>query len=243
MSKEVTTLIRHGTWELVPPPFDCKPVGCKWVYRVKRKSDGSIALFKARLVVKGYDQRSRLDYSETFNLVVKHVTIRTVLTMTVMKGWSLRQLDVNNAFLHEKLHETVYMTQPPGFQDATNPHHVYRLNKAIYRFKQTPRAWYSALLLAIMNLGFQKSKVDPLLFIYHNETVLCYLLVYVDDLVITGSNSSFLTHVIHNLGIQFSLKNIGTLHYFLGLDVILTTTGLFPSQHKYIRDLLSKTNM
>lgn len=121
------------------------------------------------------------------------------------------------------------MTQPPGFQDATNPHHVHRLNKAIHKLKHTPCAWYSTMLLVIMNLGFQKSKADPLLFIYHNETILCYLLVYVDDLVITGSNSSFLTHVIHNLGIQFSLKDIGTLHYFLGLDVIPTTTELFLS--------------
>lgn len=105
--------------------------------------------------------------------------------MAIMKGWPLRQLDINNAFLHEKLHETVYMTQPPGFQDATNPHHVYRLNKEIYGLKQAPCAWYSTLKLAIMNLGFQKSKADPSLVIYHNEIVLCYLLVYVDDLVIT----------------------------------------------------------
>jgi len=163
--------------------------------------------------------------------------------MAIIKGWPLRQLDINNAFLHEKLHETVYMTQPPGFQDATNPHHVYRLNKEIYGLKQAPCVWYSTMKLAIMNLGFQKSKVDPSLVIYHNEIVLCYLLVYVDDLVITWSNSSLLTHVIHNLGIQFSLKDMGTIHYFLGLDVVPTTTGLFLSQHKYIRDLLSKTNM
>jgi len=94
-----------------------------------------------------------------------------------------------------------------------------------------------------MHLGFQNSKADPSLFIYHSEAILCYLLVYVDDLVITGNTSSFLTHVIHQLGIQFPLKDMGTFHYFLGLDVIPTATGLFLSQHKYIRDLLSKTNM
>jgi hypothetical protein len=110
-------------------------VGCKWVFWVKRNSDGSIAQFKASLVAKGYDQRPGLDYSETFSPVVKPATIRIVLTVAVMKGWSLWQLDVNNAFLHGNLHETVYMTQPPWFQDATTPHHVCMLNKAIYGFK------------------------------------------------------------------------------------------------------------
>ena len=169
---------------------------------------------------------------------MKPATIRTVLTVAVMQGWSLWQLDVNNAFLHGNLDETVYMSQPPGFHDTTTPHHVCRLNKAIYGLKQAPRAWYSTL-----QLGFTNSKADPSLFIFHSEAVLCYLLVYVDDLVLTGNTPSFLTHVIHQLSIQFSLKDMGALHHFLGLDVIPTKTGLFLSQHQYIRDLLVKTNM
>jgi hypothetical protein len=132
--------MRHGTWELVPPPPDCQAVGCKWVFRVKRHPNGSITQFKARLVAKGYHQWPGLDYSETFSPVMKPATIRTVHTIVVMQGWSLWQLDVNNAFLHGNLHETVYMSQPLGFQDTTTPHHVCRLNKAIYVLKQVPRA-------------------------------------------------------------------------------------------------------
>ncbi|KAJ0027681.1 hypothetical protein Pint_36319 [Pistacia integerrima] len=105
MSDELTALMRHHTWDLVSPPPHCQPVGCKWVFRVKRKSDGSIDRFKARLVAKGFNQRPGLDYNETFSPVVKPATIRTVLTISVMHGWSLRQLDVNNAFLHGKLNE------------------------------------------------------------------------------------------------------------------------------------------
>ncbi|XP_041026973.1 uncharacterized mitochondrial protein AtMg00820-like [Juglans microcarpa x Juglans regia] len=100
MSNELTGLMQHGTWKLVPPPNHCKPVGYKWVFRVKRKVDGSVDRFKARLVAKGYNQHPGLDYKESSSPVVKLATIRTVLTIVVIQGWILRQLDVNNAFLH-----------------------------------------------------------------------------------------------------------------------------------------------
>ena len=92
MSDELTALMHHGTWDLVSSPKNCNPIGCKWVFRVKRKSDGSIDRFKARLVAQGFNQREGLDYKETFSLVVKPATIRTVLTVAVMQGWSLRQM-------------------------------------------------------------------------------------------------------------------------------------------------------
>lgn len=115
MSEELTALMRHGTWTLVSPPKNYNPIGCKWVFRVKRKADGSIDRFKARLVTKGFNQRHGLDYKETFSPVVKPATISTVLTVAVTQGWLLRQLDVNNAFLHGTLTKDVYMVQPPGF--------------------------------------------------------------------------------------------------------------------------------
>ena len=90
MSNELTALMKHGTWDLVPLPLNCNPVGCKWVFRVKRKSDGSVDRFKARLVAKGYNQRPELDYKETFSPVVKPATIRTVLSIAVVNGWELR---------------------------------------------------------------------------------------------------------------------------------------------------------
>ena len=154
MSSELTALMRHGTWDLVPPPKNCNPVGCKWVFRIKRKADGSTDRFKARLVAKGFNQCLGLDYKETFSPVVKPATIRSVLSIAVINGWELRQMDVNNAFLHGKLTETMYMMQPPGFKDMSKIDHVCRLRKAIYGLKQAPRAWYSALKNALMDLGF-----------------------------------------------------------------------------------------
>jgi len=174
---------------------------------------------------------------------VKPATIQSVLTIAVTQGWQLRQLDVNNAFLHGLLNEDVYMVQPPGFKDDTNPQHVCRLNKAIYGLKQAPQAWYSTLRGAILEFGFVNSRADSSLFIYKTKFVTCYFLVYVDDLVITGNDPIFVSSIIDQLSHQFSVKNMGQLHFFLGMKVIPTTTGLLLSQHKYIRDLLTKLNM
>jgi hypothetical protein len=235
--------MRHNTWQLVPPLTDCNVVGCKWVFRIKRHADGSIDRFKARLVAKGFNQRPGLDCKETFSLVVKPVTIRTVLTLAVMYGWSLRQLDVNNAFLHGHLIEKVYMKQPPGFRSPKQPNHVCCLTKAIYGLKQAPRAWFSALKQALLEFGFINAKSDSSLFVFHDGSTLAYCLVYVDDLILTGNNSTFVASIINQLGQKFSIKDLGPLHFFLGVGVIPTKEGLFITQHKYIRDILAKTSM
>ena len=129
MFSELTTLIKHETWDLVPIPLNYNPMGYKWVFRVKRKPDGSVDRFKAHLVAKGYHQRPELDYKETFSSVVKPTTIRIVLSIAIVNGWDIRQMDINNAFLHGALSEIVYMMQP------SNLNHVCRLKKAIYGLK------------------------------------------------------------------------------------------------------------
>lgn len=147
-------------------------------------------------------------------------------------------MDVNNAFLHGDLSETIYMMQPPGFKDLSKPNHVCRLRKAIYRLKQTPRAWYTALKNVLLEIGFHNSKADSSLFIYKSRvSITCYFLVYVDDFVIIGNNSNFMASTIKQLGDRFSLKDMGLFHFVLGIEVIHTRTGLFLSQHRYVRDL------
>ena len=178
-------------------------------------------------MAKGFNQRPGLDYKETFSPIVKPVTIRTVLTLVVMQGWSLRKLDINNAFLHGHLTKKVYMKQPPGFRSPEKPDHVCCLTKAIYGLKQAPRAWYSALKRAPLEFGFINAKSDSSLFVFHDGSILVYRLVYVDDLILTGNNSTFVASIIDQLGQKFSIKDLGPYIFSLVLRSFLPKTACF----------------
>ena len=135
MQDEYDALLYNRTWHLVPPKEGRNLIDCKWVYKIKKKSDGTMDRFKARLVAKGFKQRYGIDYEDTFSPVVKLATVRTVLSIAVSRGWCLRQLDVQNAFLHGVLEKEVYMRQPLGFENEAAPYLVCKLDKAIYGLK------------------------------------------------------------------------------------------------------------
>ena len=142
MGAEFNALQQNGTWSLVPHRSDINILPNKWIFKIKRKADGSVERYKARLVANGFHQQEGLDYNETFSPVVKHSTIRTVIALAVHHNWPICQLDVQNAFLHGFLSEDVYMRQPSGFSDLNFPNHVYKLHKSLYGLKQAPRAWF-----------------------------------------------------------------------------------------------------
>ena len=135
MDEEYSALMKNNTWHLVPAQKGANIIDCKWVYKIKRKADGEIDRYKARLVAKGFKQRYGIDYEDTFSPVVKAATIRLILALAVSNNWSLRQLDVKNAFLQGVLEETVYMRQPPGYEDPTRRQYVCKLDKALYGLK------------------------------------------------------------------------------------------------------------
>uniref|UniRef100_A0A803Q711 Polyprotein n=1 Tax=Cannabis sativa TaxID=3483 RepID=A0A803Q711_CANSA len=199
MNSKIYALKRNKTWVMVPLPPGKQAIGCKWVFREKENTDGSTAQFKARPVI-------------------KPTTIRVILTIALSKGWPLKQLDINNAFLNGEFAEEVYMSQPPGFIDKESPELVCKLNKAIYGLKKAPRAWIT-------------------------ESHTTFILVYVDDIILTGSSPSVLNSLIKDLHAQFSLKDLGTLDYFLGIQVHQLSIGLHLCQKKYITDLLCKAKM
>jgi len=171
MDNEYEAHQKNKTWHLVPPNHGKNIIDCKWVYKIKRKADGSIDRYKARLVAKGFKQRYGIDYEDTFSPVVKAATIRLILSIAVSRGWSLRQLDVQNAFLHGVLEEEVFMRQPPGYEDKLKPHYICKLDKALYGLKQAPRAWYARLSMKLHDLGFRSSKADISLFFYSKGAV------------------------------------------------------------------------
>jgi len=159
------------------------------VYRVKENANGSINRFKARLVAKGFHQVHSFDFHETFSPVIKPVTIRIILTLALSYGRKLFQLDVNNAFLNGTLEENVFMKQPPSFE-VTDKSLICKLNKAIYGLKQARKQWFDKLKSTLLQLGFVGSKSDR-----HSQYKLkytVYLLVYVDDIILTGSSTSLI---------------------------------------------------
>ncbi|KAK5817376.1 hypothetical protein PVK06_022300 [Gossypium arboreum] len=113
---EFDALLANSTWELCPLPSGRKAIGCKWLFKIKKNPDGSINRRKARLVAKGCSQVPGCDFKETFSPVVKPATIRLILSVAVTKGWHLRQVDVNNAFLNGDLTDDMFMQQPPGYE-------------------------------------------------------------------------------------------------------------------------------
>ncbi|KAK1441497.1 hypothetical protein QVD17_07436 [Tagetes erecta] len=242
MDDEYNALLRNQTWELVVPTSK-KPIGCKWLFRIKRRPDGSIDKYKARLVAKGFLQKYGKDYFDTFSPVTKPVTIRTVFAIALSKGWSLRQLDIDNAFLHGHLQEEVYMTQPPGYINQQFPNHVCKLRRSLYGLKQAPRVWYMALTSFLLDFGFTKTHADASLFIYNRNGTKCYFLVYVDDILLSSNNTGFMNDFVKSLASKFSLKDLGYPSHFLGVELIPTTHGLFLTQHKHIEDLLTMHHM
>ncbi|PNX91753.1 hypothetical protein L195_g047887, partial [Trifolium pratense] len=243
MEHELEALHKNGTWTLVPYEGQENVIDSKWVFKTKFKADGTIERRKARLVARGFQQTAGLDYEETFSPVVKPSTIRIILSMAVHFNWEVRQMDINNAFLNGYLKETVFMYQPEGFIDPNKPNHICKLTKALYGLKQAPRAWFERLKNALLTWGFQNTKSDTSLFFLKEKNHVTFILIYVDDILVTGSNSEFLCKFIKQLNVPFALKDLGSLHYFLGIEVSRDEGGMYLRQTKYISDLLRKFNM
>ncbi|KAJ0483933.1 putative RNA-directed DNA polymerase [Helianthus annuus] len=242
MNDEMEALNRNGTWVLTDLPQGRKPIGCKWIYKVKYKSNGQIDRYKARLVAKGYSQREGIDFDETFSPVVKMVTVRCIINLAINNGWSLYQLDVNNAFLYGNLSEDVYMSLPEGYF-SQNETKVCKLVKSLYGLKQAPRNWNEKLTSTLLEIGFVQSISDYSLFVKNDSNVFIALLVYVDDIVITGNNKAEIESVKSFLNSKFMIKDLGELKFFLGIEVTKHKDVLYLSQRKYCLDLLSEFGM
>ncbi|KAA0031718.1 Beta-galactosidase [Cucumis melo var. makuwa] len=213
--KEMKALEKNNTWEIGALPKGHKHVGCKWVFTLKYKADGTLDRHKARLVAKGFTQTYGVDYSETFSPVVKLNTVR-VLSLAVNKDWPLYHLDVKNVFLNGDLVEKVYMSPPPGFEA---------------QFGQQSQ-------------GYSKGHSDHTLFTKVSKTgKIAVLIVYVDDIVLFGNDQAEISQLKQRMGNEFEIKNLGNLKYFLGMEVARSKEGISVSQRKYTIDLLTERGM
>ncbi|CAL5333116.1 unnamed protein product [Camellia sinensis] len=220
MDEEIAAIRKNDTWELSDLPEGHKTIGVKWVYKTKLKENGEVDKYKARLVAKGYKQEFGVDYKEVFAPVARHDTIRLVIALTAQNSWPIFQLDVKSAFLHGDLKEEVFIDQPPGFVKLGNEHKVYRLKKALYGLKQAPRAWYNRIETYFLKEGFQKY-----------------------DLIYTGNNTTMFESFKKSMMVEFEMSDLGMMHYYLGIEVVQSSTGIFISQKKYVGEILDMFQM
>lgn len=241
MREEMDALEKNKTWEIVEKPKEKNLVGCKWVFTLKYKADGSLERYKARLVAKGYTQTYGVDYQETFAPVAKMNTVRILLSLAAHFDWQLQQYDVKNAFLHGDLEEEIYMSIPPGFEGEETANKACRLRKALYGLKQSPRAWFGRFAKVMKASGYKQSQGDHTLFIKHSaKGGVTALLVYVDDIIVTGNDDKEKRELKKCLVKEFEIKDLGRLKYFLGIEVSYSRQGIFVSQQKYVTDLLKE---
>lgn len=183
------SLQKNQTWELIKKPESKKTVGYKWIFKLKEGIPGvEPKRFKARLVAKGFTQKEkeRVEFTEVFSLVVRHTSIRLILSHVIVYDMHLERMDVKIAFLHCELKEEIVMDQPEGFIDLKRPNWVCLLRKSLYGLKQSPRQWYLRFDNHMQKLNFQRCNFDCCVYFKRvNEGDLLYLILYVDDMLLT----------------------------------------------------------
>lgn len=240
MDKEIGSLRENQTWELVDLPKDAKAIPCKWVFRLKTNADGSIDKYKARLVVKGFNQREGVDYSQTFSPVAKMTTIRSILSVAANKGMHIAQFDVSTAFLYGELEETIYMVQPRGYEDGTNK--VCKLKKSLYGLKQAPRCWNKRFGNFLLGLGFEVSQADPCLYVKNQHGKQLLVVLYVDDGLVAATDQTDLKNFFEKLKAEFKVTT-SEATYFLGLQIEQSKNGNIKiHQETYARSILKRFN-
>lgn len=244
MQEEFDAIEENSTWELVEQPPNRKPIGCKWVYKLKLDADGKIQRYKARLVAKGFTQKFGQDYDEVFAPVVKQTVFRTLLAIASSRKMKVVHIDVKNAFLNGDLINEVYMRQPEGFVVKGKENHVYRLKRSLYGLKQSAKCWNDKINEAILGLGFRRGDADPCLYSKMEGEEWIYILLYVDDLLIASRDDKAVDATIEDLQGKFNISNLGEIKMYLGVQVEKDQNGVFYIHQKnYINKILGEYKM
>ncbi|KAJ9557116.1 LOW QUALITY PROTEIN: hypothetical protein OSB04_011730 [Centaurea solstitialis] len=236
----------NQVWELTDLPQHCRVVGRKWVFKKKTDMDGNVHTFKARLVTKGFTQTHGIDYDETFSPVAMLKSIRILMAISAYFNYEIWQMDVKTAFLNGKLTEDVYMEQPEGFEDPENPNKVCKLLKSIYGLKQASRRWNLHFDERIKEFSFAKSEFEPCVYTKFSGSIVTFLVLYVDDILLIGNDVPTLQSVKSWLSKCFQMKDLGEAAYILGIKIYRNRSkrliGLSQSTYidKWRRDLMEK---
>ncbi len=240
MQEEYDSLMVNNTWTLVPLPKGRKPISCKWVFKIKQGVNGDVERYKARLVARGFTQTYGVDYNETFAHVTKFTSICCIPALAALEDIEIHQMDVKIAFLNGKLEKEIYMEQPQGFVHQGDEHLVCKLHKSLYGLKQSPRAWNQKLNAFLKSIEFMKSEADPSVYVARVGDVKFFIVVYVDDLILVCNDQNKLLQIKEKLSQKFEMKNLGELHFFLGMEVERNHDErlLRINQIKYLKEIL-----
>jgi hypothetical protein len=219
MEEEMAAIVENGTWELCNLPSGNRPIGLKWVYKLKKNPAGDVVWHKARLVVKGYAQRVGIDFDEVFAPVARMDSVRLLLAVAAHQKWEVHHLDVKSAFLNGELTEEVFVSQPPGFVVRGQEGKVFRLKKALYGLRQAPRAWNAKLESSLLSLGFSRSSSEHAVYTRGKGKSRLLLGVYVDDLVVTGEDQQEIASFKEQMKNLFKMSDLGILTYYLGIEL------------------------
>lgn len=245
--EEMASHKKNRTWDLIDKPEKAKLIGCKWLFKLKPGIPGvEDERYKGRLVAKGYSQTEGIDYNEIFSPVVKHVSIRFMLSVVVNLDFELEQMDVKTAFLHGTLEERILMTQPEGFIKPGDENKVCLLRKSLYGLKQSPRRWNQRFDGFMRDQLFDKSSRDPCVYFRDAQTSKAiYLLLYVDDMLIASGNKQTIKELKDRLSGEFEMKDLGKASRILGMDIVRDRKKgtLVLSQGKYIEKVLRTFGM
>lgn len=245
MNEEMSSLKKNDTYELVKRPKSKKVLKNRWIF--KNKKDGEkIVKRKARLVVKGCNQKKGIDFDEIFSPVVKMTSIRTVLGLVASLDLEMEQLDVKTAFLHGDLQEEIYMEQPEGFEVKRKEDFVCKLKKSLYGLKQAPRQWYRKFDSFMTSNGYKRTSVDPCVYFRKfSGGNFVILLLYVDDMLIVGQDANMIHKLKEDLSKSFDMKDLGPAKHILGMEIVRDRKAkrLWLSQEKYIEQVLERFNM
>ncbi|KAD4385441.1 hypothetical protein E3N88_25609 [Mikania micrantha] len=243
MKEEIASIERNKTWNLTDLPSGHRPIGLKWIFKIKKDAKGNITRHKARLVAKGYIQEHGVDYDEVFAPVARLETIRLVFAISAQKGWLIHHLDVKTTFLHGELNEEVFVNQPEGFERKGQERKVYKLTKALYGLKQAPRAWNTKLDGVLKEYGFERCKLEQAVYKKETSQDLTLVAIYVDDLLVTGSNQEKITKFKLQMEQKFEMSDLGLLTYYLGLEVVQDETGIKVTQKNYAKKILKMVGL
>ncbi|KAK1558124.1 hypothetical protein QYE76_016361 [Lolium multiflorum] len=238
---EMDSILANGTWEVTDRPYGCKPVGCKWVFKKKLRPDGTIEKYKARLVAKGYTQKEGEDFFDTYSHVARLTTIRVLLSLAASHGLLVHQMDVKTAFLNGELEEEIYMEQPDGFVVDGQEGKVCKLLKSLYGLKQAPKQWHEKFERTLTAEGFVVNEADKCVYYRHGGGEGVILCLYVDDILIFGTNLNVIKEVKEFLSRCFEMKDLGVADVILNIKLLKDDDGgITLLQSHYVEKILSR---